>query len=140
MTRSGYGYCSQAVYLETVMRIVIVDDVKIVRSCLRELLADHVEICGEAENGKQAVDLVRSLHPDVILIDITMPVMDGLRATVEIRRIAPSTKVVLFSINDGPEAQSAADIVGAHAFVPKSCLAAAMLPTLKKVGTDALAN
>ena len=125
---------------EIVMRILVVDDVKIVRACLRDLLADHVEICGEAENGKQAVDLVRSLHPDVVLIDITMPVMDGLRATVEIRRIAPSTKVVLFSINDGPEAQSAANMVGAHAFVSKSCLAAAMLPTLQKVGSDAFPN
>jgi DNA-binding NarL/FixJ family response regulator len=122
------------------MRILIVDDVQVVRAGLRELLANHVEICGEAENGKQAVDLVRSLHPDVAIIDITMPVMDGLRATVEIRRIAPSTKIVLFSINDGPEAHSAANMVGAHAFVSKSCLAATMLPTLRKVRNEALAN
>lgn len=140
MTHSGYGYCSQVVYFEIMMRILIVDDAKIVRAGLRELLADQVEICGEAENGKQAIDLVRSLHPDVALIDITMPVMDGLRATVEIRRIAPSTKVVLFSINDGPEAQSVATMVGAQAFVSKSRLAAAVLPTLQKVASDALAN
>jgi DNA-binding NarL/FixJ family response regulator len=140
MTRSGYGYCRQVVYFETMMRILIVDDAKIVRASLRGLLADQVEICGEAENGKQAIDLVRSLHPDVALIDIAMPVMDGLRATVEIRRIAPATKVVLFSIHDGPEAQSVATRVGAQAFVSKSRLAAAVLPTLQKVASDALAN
>jgi CheY-like chemotaxis protein len=80
-----------------------------------------LQICGEAENGRQAVDQVRELYPDVVAIDISMPVMDGLRATMEIRRIAPATKIVLFSIPDGPQAQTAARMVGADAG-PSVCL------------------
>jgi len=97
-------------------RILVVDDVPAVRTGLRSLLtSDQLEICGEAENGRQAVDQVRELYPDVVVIDISMPVMDGLRATMEIRRIAPATKIILFSIPDGPQAKTAARMVGADA-------------------------
>src|SRR5229473_3661527 len=84
-------------------RILVVDDVPAVRNGLRALLSSHqLEICGEAENGQEAVDPVRELFPDIVVLDISMPVMDGLRAAMEIRRVAPSTKIVLFSIHDGP--------------------------------------
>ena len=116
------------------VRILVVDDVRVVREGLRSLLAHgHLEICGEAENGKQAVEQVRELQPDLVVIDISMPVMDGLRATLEIHRIAPSTKVVLFSINDTPEAKAAAKMVGADALVHKASAAIDLLPTLRRL-------
>ena len=112
-------------------RILLVDDIAVVRTTLRSLLADYT-ICGEAENGRVAVDQVKKLKPDVVIIDITMPVMNGLQATVEIRRIAPSTKIILFTINDSPEAQQAARMVGAHALVPKSMAGRDLLQTLQR--------
>jgi DNA-binding NarL/FixJ family response regulator len=122
-------------------RILVVDDVRVVREGLRPLLASgHLEICGEAENGQQAVDQVRILQPDLVLLDINMPVMDGLRATLEIRRVAPSTKVVLFSINDSPEATAAARMVGAHALVSKASAVFELLPTMRRLMATELPN
>jgi DNA-binding NarL/FixJ family response regulator len=112
-------------------RILLVDDVEVVRSTLRSLLAEYT-ICGEAENGLVALDQVRQLKPDVVVLDITMPVMNGLKATVEIRRFAPSTKIILFTINDTPEAQEAARMVGADALVPKSRAGTDLLPTVQR--------
>src|ERR1700680_1760638 len=112
-------------------RILLVDDVEVVRSTLRSLLAEYT-ICGEAENGLVALDQVRQLKPDVVVIDITMPVMNGLKATVEIRRFAPSTKIILFTINDTTEAQEAARMVGADALVPKSRAGTDLLPTVQR--------
>ena len=122
-------------------RILVVDDVRVVREGLRSLLAiSPMEICGEAENGQQAIDQVRALQPDLVLIDINMPVMDGLRATVEIRRIAPSTKVVLFSINDSPEAKAVARMVGADALVRKAGAVFELLPTVRRLVGTGLTN
>jgi DNA-binding NarL/FixJ family response regulator len=112
-------------------RILLVDDVEVVRSTLRSLLAECT-ICGEAENGLVALDQVRQLKPDVVVLDITMPVMNGLKATVEIRRFAPSTKIILFTINDTPEAQEAARMVGADALVAKSRAGTDLLPTVQR--------
>ena len=112
-------------------RILLVDDVEVVRSTLRSLLAEYT-ICGEAENGLVALDQVRQLKPDVVVLDITMPVMNGLKATVEIRRFAPSTKIILFTINDTTEAQEAARMVGADALVPKSRAGTDLLPTVQR--------
>ena len=115
-------------------RILVVDDVPAVRQGLCSLLASYqLEICGEAENGKQAVDQVQELYPDIVVLDISMPVMDGLRATMEIRRVAPSTKVVLFSIHDGPQAKTAAKMVGADALVSKAAAAFDLVPTLRRL-------
>jgi len=115
-------------------RILVVDDVPAVRKALRSLLASyHLEICGEAENGQQAVDQVRELYPDIVVLDISMPVMDGLRATMEIRRVAPSTKIILFSVHDGPQAKTAARMVGADALVSKAAAAFDLVPTLRRL-------
>jgi DNA-binding NarL/FixJ family response regulator len=113
-------------------RILLVDDVLLVRDSLRSLLATgHLEVCGEAENGQQAMDKVMELKPDVVILDITMPVMDGLKATMEIRRIAPGTKIVLFTIHDSGEAKTAAQMVGADALVFKGTAAKDLLPVLQ---------
>lgn len=78
------------------IRIVITDDHQVVRQGLRMFLAldPEMEVVGEAENGAQAVDLVESLAPDVILMDMLMPVMSGIDATSQIRASHPDTEVV----------------------------------------------
>ena len=77
-------------------RVLIADDHGVVRQGLRMFLGSdpELEIVGEARDGAEAVSLTRQLHPDVVLMDLLMPVMDGIAATAAIRREAPDTEVV----------------------------------------------
>jgi two-component system chemotaxis response regulator CheY len=77
---------------------------------MRLLLSrNSYEICGEAENGTEAVEKVRELTPDLVLLDLSMPSLNGFDTAVEIKRIAPSTKIILLSIHEIP---STARVVG----------------------------
>jgi DNA-binding NarL/FixJ family response regulator len=111
-----------------------VDDFQRIRSGVRSLLtSEPVEICGEAENGREAIERVRELHPDLVLLDIIMPVMNGIEAAHEIHRISPSTKIVFFTIEDTPEAIAVAQLLGADALVPKSAAVSDLIPTLRRL-------
>jgi DNA-binding NarL/FixJ family response regulator len=99
-------------------RLLIVDDHEVVRMGVRTLLAGNPqwEVCGEAADGRQALERIAELAPDLVILDLTMPVMNGFEAAAEIRRIAPSTKIVFFSMHETPVT---ARLVGADAFVAK---------------------
>ncbi len=81
------------------IRVLIVDDSPFIRLALRKLLSsdEEIKVVGEASNGREAVELVKSVRPDVITLDINMPVMDGLTALEEIRRTCPECKVLMIS-------------------------------------------
>jgi two-component system chemotaxis response regulator CheY len=100
--------------------ILIVDDEALVRRTARSVLCDLVDVCHEAENGQQAVEKVKELKPDLVLLDISMPVMNGLRAAYEIRQMAPSTKIIFYTVDTSGDARGAAHALGVHAFVTKS--------------------
>jgi DNA-binding NarL/FixJ family response regulator len=115
-------------------RILLVDDFQRIRSGVRTLLtSEPVEICGEAENGMEAIERVRELHPDLVLLDIVMPVMNGIEAAHEIHRISPSTKIVFFTIEDTPEAAAVARLIGVDGLVPKSAAGTELIPTPKRL-------
>jgi DNA-binding NarL/FixJ family response regulator len=116
------------------LRILIVDDYQVARKTIRSLLTWHsLHVCGEAENGKQAVEKVKELNPDLVLLDINMPVMNGVQAAYEIRRISPSTKIIFFTIHDSPEALAAGRTVGVDAFVPKAAAGTQLIPAVKRL-------
>ena len=75
-------------------------------------------VCGEAEDGKQALEKIRTLEPDIILLDIGMPEMDGVQTAYAIRRMAPYAKIVFFTVNDSPEAFTAAKLLGVEPWFP----------------------
>jgi DNA-binding NarL/FixJ family response regulator len=79
--------------------ILIVDDNRFIRRCIHQTLEEQTDlrVCGEAENGREAIEMARRLRPDVVLLDLVMPVMNGLDAAREIRRSVPETRLVLFS-------------------------------------------
>ncbi|GGJ56938.1 two-component system chemotaxis response regulator CheY [Anoxybacillus voinovskiensis] len=79
-------------------KVLIVDDAKFMRMTLSNILkkANH-EIVGEGENGKEAVELYRSLQPDVVTLDITMPVMNGIEAVKAIKKLDPHAKIIMCS-------------------------------------------
>jgi DNA-binding NarL/FixJ family response regulator len=104
------------------LRIVIADDHEVMRHGLRTVLEGRPgwKIAGEAANGRQAVELVRALKPDVIIMDISMPEMNGLDATREILRDAPASEILILTLHDSE--QLAEDVLkaGARGYVLKS--------------------
>jgi two-component system response regulator NreC len=105
-------------------RILIVDDHQVVRSGIRNLLDGHVrwEVCGEAENGREGLAKAIALRPDLIILDITMPLMNGFEVAAEIRKVAPRTKIIVFSMHDSRQISEQAIQAGADAYVVKSAL------------------
>ena len=103
-------------------RVLIVDDHELIRTGVRTLLASEprLEVCGEAKNGREGVEQVKYLHPDLVVLDISMPVMGGLEAAAEIRRVAPKTKIVILSMHDSAPLTEQLRKAGADAFVTKS--------------------
>lgn len=101
-------------------RILVVDDASFMRNNLRRvLLSGGHEVSGEAEDGAQAVKLYEELAPDVVTMDITMPVMDGLQALREIKRMNPDSCVVMCSASSQQEMVVEAIHSGAAEFIVK---------------------
>ena len=106
------------------IRVLVVDDHTIVRDgiCALLALAADIEVVGEAENGKEALDKVRQLTPDVVLMDIAMPIMDGLEATRRIHKEFPETKVLVLTQYDEKEYIFSIIEVGAQGFISKTAV------------------
>ena len=104
------------------VRILIVDDHELVRRGLRSILVTRPEweICGEAADGSNAIEKARELKPDVVLLDITMPHMNGLDAARIIRRDVPRAKVIILSQHDESEMRARALEAGAQGYISKS--------------------
>ncbi|MEJ6480198.1 response regulator transcription factor [Nostoc punctiforme UO1] len=103
------------------IKVLLVDDQGLIRQGLRALLElePDLEIVGEAENGEQAINLVAEFQPDVVLLDIRMPIMDGVAATKEIQKRFPTTKILVLTTFDDDEYVSAALQNGAMGYLLK---------------------
>ena len=114
-------------------RILIVDDHATARIAIRQLLEwGGFEVCGEALDGKHAIEKVIELKPEIVLLDINMPVMNGITTASEIRRISPSTKIVFLTIHDGPGFVAGTRPLAAG-FVPKSAAGTELIPILNRL-------
>lgn len=102
--------------------ILIVDDNSSVRRSLRSLLQLSAgwDICGEAENGAAAVEMVEKLHPDVVVLDLAMPIMNGLESAREISKIHPHPHIVLYTLHASDQLQSQAREAGIDSVLPKT--------------------
>ncbi len=103
------------------IRVLVVDDHAILRDGIRSLLARHEDICvvGEAGNGLEALAQASQLHPDVVLMDLTMPAMDGLEATRRLREQDPAARVLILTQHDNEEYIGPALQAGAAGYVLK---------------------
>jgi DNA-binding NarL/FixJ family response regulator len=103
-------------------QILVVDDHEAMRRGVRSLLTRAAlwEVCGEAVNGRDAVEKARALKPDLIVMDLSMPDINGLEASRLIRLFAPRIKIVVFSMHESPQVRQDCRAAGADAFVSKS--------------------
>lgn len=105
----------------SVIKLFLVDDQPSALHGLRQRLSlePDIRIVGEASNGMEAIRLVPALCPDIVLMDVAMPSMDGITATTELRHVCPQSAVVILSLYDDSATRERAHSAGAAAFVAK---------------------
>ncbi len=115
--------------------VLLADDHMVVRQGLRALLTTEkdIEVVGEAETGRQAVEMTRQLHPNVVLMDIVMPSLNGLEATRQIRKQTPSSKVLILTSYGDDEYVKRLTEVGASGYLIKQTAAAELLKAIRDV-------
>jgi PAS domain S-box-containing protein len=129
-------------------QILIADDHEMLRRGIRNALEDRQDwqICGEAVDGQEAVNKVNTLRPDLVILDINMPVLNGLAAVRQILRNRPQTKIVIFTVHDSEQTIKEIQAAGAHAYVSKNDASDALLRVVedllesKRVASTAVGN
>ncbi len=116
-------------------RILIVDDNPVLREGLKSILSQFsfFDIVGEAADGLEALNTAERLLPDLILMDISMPRMDGLTATKEIKKKWPGTKILVFTVHLTPEYLAAASKAGADGYLSKDSPRAELIQSIQNI-------
>jgi YesN/AraC family two-component response regulator len=115
-------------------KVLIVDDREVVRSELRNLfaLSDEIEVLADAANGSEALRMVKDIKPQIVLMDLEMPEMDGFEATKQIKAVNQDTTVIIYSVYADIPSQQLAREVGAEAFIVKGTDLPHMLSVFEK--------
>jgi DNA-binding NarL/FixJ family response regulator len=118
-----------------IIRVALADDHPRVRSVLRLLLSlnKDIEFVCEAKNGQEAVECVKQFKPDVLVMDISMPVIDGFEATQRVIELEVSTQVILISFDIEDVTVKKATEIGARGFLPKDVVATQLFPAIQAV-------
>ncbi len=107
---------------EVAKSVLIVDDNAFLRRALCKIFRreEDLDVCGEAENGRDAIEKAEQLHPDLIILDLSMPVMNGLDAARVLRRLMPSVPLIMYSAFGDKFAEQQARLIGVSSLVSKS--------------------
>jgi len=101
--------------------VLVVDDNAEIRKMLASaFLSDGFKTCGEAKNGKEAVEVAKQIKPDVITLDLSMPVMNGITASSELRKVFPATPIILFTLYGDSVSKAAASEAGVSLVLQKT--------------------
>jgi len=111
-------------------RVVLADDQKEILKSVALTLGNAFSVVGTAENGEGAVDLATRLSPDVLVLDISMPVQNGIEAASHLKALGSTTRVVFLTVNTEPEFVEAALFAGARGYVLKQSLASDLVPAI----------
>lgn len=108
--------------MEKKIKVLLVDDHQMVRDGLREIINKQqgLEVVDEGTNGKEAIELVQKSDPDVIIMDVDMPIMDGIEATEKIMSITTEINIIGLSLHDRPEVKENMLKAGASAYITKN--------------------
>jgi DNA-binding NarL/FixJ family response regulator len=112
------------------IRVVLADDHQALVARVRRTLADECDVVGTAENGSQAVDAVLTLDPDILVIDISMPVLDGLHAARQLQKANCRARIVFLTIHEDRDFVAAALSAGALGYVTKARLSTDLIPAI----------
>jgi DNA-binding NarL/FixJ family response regulator len=117
------------------LKVLIADDHEAVRKGVCAILSSRkdVEVCWEAENGKDAVDQATANKPDVIILDITMPVFSGFEAAREIRKKMPDVKILILSMHESNQLIAEAKKIGVQGYVTKTQVGGTLLQAIDAV-------
>jgi two-component system chemotaxis response regulator CheY len=102
------------------LRVLLVDDSPVIHSLLQKVLEKNdYEVCGDAMNGKEGLEMYQSLRPDLVFMDISMPVMNGIEATESIKKLDPDAKIIMLSAMGDDEIIAEAKDKGIDVFLKK---------------------
>lgn len=120
------------------LRVFLAEDQTILRQSLRSLIEDQpgLEVVGEAADGEAAVRLVRALQPDIVVMDVSMPRMDGVQATLAIKRACPAVKVLALTVHETKSHIRQALHAGASGYVVKRSAAEELIQALRAVAAE----
>ena len=120
---------------EDKIKVLITDDHALFRNGVKSSLSHYsdLEFIGEAENGLKLLEMLQSLHPDVILLDIQMPVMDGIVALPEVRKMLPGAKIIMLTMNDDVGMISKLMEIGANSYLTKNSDSETIYEAIKTV-------
>lgn len=116
------------------IRVLVADDHPTVRECITRILEsqDDFQVVGKASNGVTAIEMTDTLHPDVVLMDYEMPLMDGVEATRHIQKDHPEIPVIGLSMHEGGGVESAMRRAGAIAYCQKGCPTDELLSAIRE--------
>jgi DNA-binding NarL/FixJ family response regulator len=116
-------------------KILIADDNQEVLRLLSAVLSKEADwnVCGQAANGRQAVLLAHQLKPDLVILDFSMPMLDGLRATAEILKNSPAVPIILYTLHKSDQVEQEARRVGARKVVSKTDCVDSLLETIREL-------
>lgn len=124
-------YCLKGLSLDKI-RVIIADDHDAILEQVRLELGQDFDIVGSFGNGRDAVEAVLRLHPDVLVTDISMPILDGLQAARQLRKSNCGTKIVFLTIHADPDFVAAALSTGAFGYVTKPHLSTDLIPAIRE--------
>jgi DNA-binding NarL/FixJ family response regulator len=114
------------------IRVVLADDHKAVAAKVRQVLCEEFEVVAAVEDGSQAVDAVRLLDPDVLVMDISMPILDGLHAAKRMRKADCRAKIIFLTIHEDHDFVTAAFSAGASGYVTKARLTTDLVTAIRE--------
>lgn len=120
------------------LRVLVVDDHELTRFSLKLALAtqSHIELVGLASNGQEAIEMVERYRPDVIILDLQMPVMDGLSASSHIKSVSPNTQIIAYTSVEDPQLEVMSQTAPIDAFCKKDTATKDLINLVKQLGNQ----